>query len=302
MRTTVNHIKTVIVIFLFLLASKSTASPQSPDLLIYKGDTTRVYVLLVELYFNLIKKNDDVEGQLFGLNFRDGATFNCWRGYQAIYKIENDSLFLEHITSCNELYYSDSIDTQKSKRRIKEIFGENVKNGKVLINWYSGSLSIPKPKSNILRWDGVFYTSYEEEILIEINKGKVLNTTEIENYLDEPNRINRKYLDTVSNIIFEQIKKLKWRDIDKFDCSERYLITIGKEGKITDVKMVEYQTKAEIKEFWDRREFNFCIRKLKRGLKELRFDILKRKGQPIEEDIYVEIWFEDDGTIENWTN
>lgn len=92
------------------------ASPQSPDLLIYKGDTTRVYTLLLEEYFNQKKENDDVEGQLFGLNFRDGASFNCWRGYQAIYKIDNDSLFLEQITSCNEYYYSDSIDVKESKK------------------------------------------------------------------------------------------------------------------------------------------------------------------------------------------
>lgn len=103
-------------------------------------------------------------------------------------------------------------------------------------------------------------------------------------------------------MIFEQIQKIKWRNTDKFDCSERYLITISKEGQVTDVKMIEYQTKAEINEFWVRREYNYCIRNLKRGLKGLKFDILKRMGSPVEENIYIEIWFEDDGTIENWTN
>ena len=41
---------------------------------------------------------------------------------------------------------------------------------------------------------------------------------------------------------------------------------------------------------------------MKKVLKKLKFDILKDKGIPIAEDIYIEIWFNDDGTIENWTN
>lgn len=252
MKTTNICINSIIIILLFLITNKTIASPQSPDLLIYNGDTTRVYTLLLEKYFNQIKKNNDVDGQLFGFNFRDGATLNCWRGYQAIYKIENDSLFLEQITFCNEFYYSDSIDIKESKRRIKDIFGEKVKDGKVLIDWYSGNLSFSKPGSVILRWDGVFYTSYEEEILIEISKGNILNITEIKNYADEISRINRRYKDTVSNVIFEQIQKIKWKDTDKFDCSEKYLIKIGKEGRVIDVKMIKYQTKVEIKKKLER--------------------------------------------------
>ena len=296
------HIKVVTAILLLLFSNKSTASPQSPDLLIYNGDTTAVYTLLLELYFDRIKKNVDNDGQLFGLKFREGATLNCWRGYQAIYKIENDSLFLVHITRCDEYYLAGSIDSNESKRRIEEIFGAKVKDGKVLINWYSGSLGIPKNEKKILRWDGVFYTIYEEEIQIKINKGRVLKISEIENYIDKPDRINRRYQDTVSNVIFAEIQKIKWGYNDKLDCSERYWITIGKSGNITSVKMVEYQTKSEIKEYWTRREYNYCIRKLKKGLKDLRFDVIRKMGRPIAEDIYIEIWFEDDGTIENWTN
>jgi hypothetical protein len=71
------------------------ASPQSPDYIIYKGDTLATYTLILEQYFQLQEKAD--QGKLFGLSFRDGATFNCWRGYQAIYKIDNDSLFLVDI-------------------------------------------------------------------------------------------------------------------------------------------------------------------------------------------------------------
>ncbi|MCG2432249.1 hypothetical protein, partial [Aequorivita xiaoshiensis] len=73
-------------------------------------------------------------------------------------------------------------------------------------------------------------------------------------------------------------------------------------GKVTNVIMTEYQTKELISEFWDtKREYNFCIRSIKKALKGLQFDILKRKGIPIESNVNVEIWFNEDGTIENWS-
>jgi len=33
----------------------------------------------------------------------------------------------------------------------------------------------------------------------------------------------------------------------------------------------------------------------------LQFDIIKRKGKPMEENVLLEIWFEENGAIENWT-
>jgi len=45
----------------------------------------------------------------------------------------------------------------------------------------------------------------------------------------------------------------------------------------------------------------YCLTNLKRGLSDLKFDILKKLGKPTTEDIYIEIWFNNDGTIENWT-
>jgi hypothetical protein len=36
-------------------------------------------------------------------------------------------------------------------------------------------------------------------------------------------------------------------------------------------------------------------------LKSLRFAILKDKGKPIAEEIYIEIWVEDNGKLENRT-
>ena len=111
-----------VLLFLFFSTQftfKSFASPQMPDYIIFKGDTTATYTLLLEQYFQLQDKAD--QGKLFGLSFRNGASFNCWRGYQAIYKVENDSLFLVDIIDCGERR-NGKINKATSAEKLKSIF------------------------------------------------------------------------------------------------------------------------------------------------------------------------------------
>lgn len=275
------------------------SSPQLPDYLIYKEDTISVYHLILEDYFKQINKTD--QGDLFGLKFRDGASLNCWRGYQAVYEIDNDSLFLTHILSCWEMNNNrDSLDITASNGRIKSIFSDKFKNGRVFIEWYTDKISIPN--GNLLRWDGVFYKIFEDEILISIDKGKVIESKSLKNYVDNPEWMNRRFNDTISIVIFNELKKVKWKTIDVFDCSETYLITIGKKGKVSSVVMADYQTREQIRELWDKREYNYCIRKIKSELKDLQFDIINHRGESYIEKINIEIWIDEDGQIENWTN
>ena len=68
----------LLISFLTLSSSRLFASPQMPDYIIYKNDTIVTYNLLVEQY---LQKQEIVESEkLFGLSFRNGASFNCWRG------------------------------------------------------------------------------------------------------------------------------------------------------------------------------------------------------------------------------
>ncbi|MDM8173169.1 hypothetical protein QT327_02180 [Olivibacter sp. 47] len=57
----------------------------------------------------------------------------------------------------------------------------------------------------------------------------------------------------------------------------------------------------EIAQQYEVKELDFCIKNIYELLKPLKFDIIKDKGKPIAEDIYLEIWVEDNGKIENWT-
>ena len=116
-------VKNIIFTTAFILFSLGLfASPQMPDYIIYKNDTVSTYNLILEQY--LQSKDTAETAKLFGLNFRDGSSFSCWRGYQAIYKLENDSLFLTDIIQCGERERG-KLDKTISAKKLTAIFGIN---------------------------------------------------------------------------------------------------------------------------------------------------------------------------------
>jgi len=272
------------------------ASPQMPDYIIHKKDTIATYNLILETYLHKQETSDT--DKLFGLSFRDGSSFNCWRGYQAIYKIENDSLYLVDIIICGELI-NYKIDKIQSDEKMKSIFKEKFKNGKVFIDWFSGDINFPLT-DKILRWDGVFYKIFEKEKVINISNGLINNIEDVENYIDDPKRRDRRDKNILSDILFKKLKKSNWKNSNDFDCGTEYLVTIDENGNVSKVSML-YKDE-EIKEYYENDEYNFCIEKIFNSLKSLKFDIIKDKGKPISENIYIQIWQKENGKLENWTH
>lgn len=282
-----------------MLPSGVFASPQLPDYFIYERDTIPTYNLIVEQFLQQKEKDN---GQLFGLSFRNsvngtlGTSPNCWRGYQAIYKFENDSLFVTDIINCHSL---KNFDKLISKKNLTEIFGEKIKNNKVFVDWFSGLISFPSKndKNTRLRWDGVFERIFLYETVVKIKNGKVIKISNEENYAIIKNGINRLEKNSITNILFEKVKNYNRKKLDRFDCSDKYIITISEDGKVDGVRMA--RSDEEIKEFFTKREYNNCIKSMKKALSTLRFDIIKRKGIPIKENILLEIWIDENGNIEN---
>lgn len=272
------------------------ASPKMPDYIIYKKDTIATYNLILEKY--LQNQETSETDKLFGLSFRNGSSFNCWRGYQAIYKIENDSLNLVDIINCGELR-NGKINENQSVEKMKTIFKERFKNGKVFIDWFDGDINFPLT-DKILRWDGVFYKIFEKEKVISISKGFITNIEDVNNYIDDPKRIDRRDKNKVSGLLFKKLKKVKWKNPNDFDCGTKYFVTIEENGNVSKVRML--YSDEEIENYYDKDEYNFCINKMYYALKDLKFDIIKDKGKPVSEDIYIEIWQKDNGKLENWTH
>ena len=80
-------------------------------------------------------------------------------------------------------------------------------------------------------------------------------------------------------------------------------IDIGKDGMVSNVGMFIYQSADSIDKYWERDEYNYCINTVLNAFKKLKFDIIKDKGKPIPEDIYIEIWFDEKkGKLKNWTH
>ncbi len=98
----------------------------------------------------------------------------------------------------------------------------------------------------------------------------------------------------------KNLKKTKWKNKNDYDCGDKYLVTIDENGNVSNVRML--YTKEEVEEYFEKDEYTFCISKILNALKDLKFDIIKDKGKPISEDIYIETWIEENGKIKNWTH
>ena len=134
---------------------------------------------------------------------------------------------------------------------------------------------------------------------MRIDYGKVIDIKNVNNYEDDPKGIDRRDKDKISKVLFKQLKKTKWKNSDEFYCSTNYLVTINENGNVSKVRML--YTDEVIKKYYNKDEYDFCLNKMYNALKTLKFDIIKDKGIPIAEDIYIEIWIEDNGKLENWT-
>ncbi|WP_019943582.1 hypothetical protein [Dyadobacter beijingensis] len=290
-----NMVKFFIIVWTLITTSLVVfASPQIPDYIVYGKDTVQTYNLILERY---LQRHDTIKtDQLFGLSFRDGANFNCWRGYQAIYGIQNDSLFLVAIISCGELK-NGKFNRSQSIDKISSIFGRRFENGKVFIDWFDGNISFPL-SNKVLRCDGIFNTTFEKEKVLLISKGLLTKIEEVSNYVDSRNGIDRRDKEKIPDIIFKELKK-KWKNQKEFDCSDKYVVTIDSNGYISEVKM--RYSEQEIEKYYEMTEYKFCIDKLFKALRALKFDVIRDKGQPVSEDIYLEIWIDDNGKLENWT-
>lgn len=98
-----------IILFSILISNKIFGTAQIPDLLIYNNDTVSLYANPLESYYTEDNPRPD---------YIVGGCWStaCWRGYQAIWEVKNDSLFLNAILDCcvwEQYHRFDSVRFQK---------------------------------------------------------------------------------------------------------------------------------------------------------------------------------------------
>lgn len=257
-------------------------SPQVPDYLIIGQDTIAIFFLPMDS----LEKNkyDEFHKNLVMLEAPVIYTGNV-RGYQAIWKLEDNKLYLTGLAGA---YTSDKILTAT--------FQDQYKNGKVLASWFSSYIVIPK--GNFLRWDGVFSRTYSKEDIYYFKRGVLARKKTVTNYIDLKNGVSRLNKKTIVDTIFSKIKELDWKKFGECECDDSYEVTINEKGKISDVILVPFlDTEVENKEC--AREQKFCLKQFKKKLHELQFDIIKWNGKPYQEKFPLEIHYFD-GVLENW--
>jgi hypothetical protein len=115
-----------ILLFILLLSYHLFiyATEQTPDILVIGNDT---------IYLKSFPLDDlNFSHRPFG---EELINTGCWRGYQAVWMIENDSLFLKEIRPCYP-------DTALVQFNIEKYFIDNEYNpviigGKIFADWYS---------------------------------------------------------------------------------------------------------------------------------------------------------------------
>jgi len=280
-------------LIILLLAFKiSFSSPQIPDLLIIGNDTIRIYHLPLEIF--LSENKDSFINYLRNNEKGFFPSTSCWRGYQGIWLLEDNKLYLKDL---DINWIEDEISTTEV---LEKTFKEKFINGKVLAEWFSSDIIIPKGK--MLRWDNFFKRTYLKEEIMTLKNGVLTNKKVVENYVDLPKGISRLENKIIVETIFNELEKLDWAKLSEIYCDDTYWITINRRGKISKVELFSPYFESMWEEIGWWLEIRKCRKKLKKALKGLQFDIIKWHGKNYEEKIYIELFYEEEtNKLENFT-
>lgn len=272
--------KKVIGILCFLLfAGKAFTASQVPDICIIKKDsvqdTLSVFVFPLEDYFEL-KGEKNLGG------FKNCNSPSCSRGYQAVWLIENDSLFLINIQGCNEgMSWCD----ESALPSLEKIFGEECINNKVFAYWANGNYrfflgdEIPHIDKQL------FYT--EKQVVLKNGIAKKIKS--VQNVKPRKRAFSVKQT-TPEFILYLVQTNLNWRALPKTKKDKWYAemqITILKNGKsrlklITDTPE-SFRLAAE-KEYF-------------KSIKNVRWYTYKQLGKKTEVTFTVKAYYEKNNQV-----
>jgi len=223
-------IKTICFFSMLMFSSLMFGTGQTPEMLIFKGDTLNLFSLPLRQYPDTSQINPR-------RMFKGDGCLNTsnWRRYIAIWTIENDRLYLLNIrNNCSGSKISHQ-DVEIAD--LKDIFHDRYKNGMVLADWFSGSLYCPIGKQEFVVGDG-FLTSYEQELELNIQNGVLLGEKLLDNSKSRQLNYDTLFQNGVRNhfdslINWEIIPKISGGDIRvnvKFSANE--------DGIIDDVQVM----------------------------------------------------------------
>jgi hypothetical protein len=217
------------ILILIALSTKLFAGSQVPDICIFQKDslkdTLSTYAYPLETYL------DQQDDRSLG-GFKNCNSPACVRGYQAVWLVKKDSLFLINIQGCNEqMSWCD----ESAIPSLKNIFGESVKNKRVFANWVNGNYRFFKGNEIPLLNKPMF----ESEKQVAFKNGKAKRIKHIRNVI--PRRKAYKVTQNTPEMIVSLMQSdLDWHNLPESRFYKWYgemTITILKNGK-TSVKLI----------------------------------------------------------------
>lgn len=203
------------------------AQHQAPDYCFFVKDTDAVDTLLSYAY--------PLETYLDQQDVRSIPTVqpceseNCQRGYQAIWMVQNDSLFLVGIQSCNgNMSWCD----ESVLPNLSTMFAGKCVDGKVFASWVSGELQlfggakVPNLKQIVFSYDQYF----------EVENGEVSKSKRYQNVFPRRRAVAME-TNTPELLLFQLQNNLKWKNLPYRNTDPKSFvdinITIKKNGKMT---------------------------------------------------------------------
>jgi hypothetical protein len=157
---------------------------QIPDILIYNGDTLSLFSCPLDSYPDKGLINPKI---LFGSS---GCFYTaCWRNYVATWTIDENKLYLVSIrnacypTGLNYVaasYNNGSETPGKEFADLELLFPGRFKDGRVVADWYTGTMISPSGKLLYYVHDG-FSSIFEKETEFSLERGVLSNIREFNN-------------------------------------------------------------------------------------------------------------------------
>ncbi|MBF9237791.1 hypothetical protein I2I05_10330 [Hymenobacter sp. BT683] len=145
-----------------LLPHMALGTAQTPDRLIYRGDTLLLHSNPLEQWLDeLPQRPPELKG----------VGTNCWRGYEAMWQLENDQLYLVAVQPCGGKAISPAV--------LHQWFPFDAPH-RIVASWVTGQLDVVLGK--LLHYEPMGYASiYEKDWLLRFGQGKLVGQQTFDN-------------------------------------------------------------------------------------------------------------------------
>ena len=171
------------LIFLIIINCRPAAfgTQQQNDIIFYNGQQCELRMgwsfSPLQMYYEIHKEKE--------YPFEPVSTAN-WRGHIATWEIEDGGLLLINVLTERVIGDKDSYRIRKEDVDLEGLFGEEVKDGKVRADWFTGLLLIDHDDRTSIETDDTTFS------LVEVSGGEIVaehNNFNVEDFL----RLMRKY-------------------------------------------------------------------------------------------------------------